>query len=76
MRYGKSNYAGATDIHCRRMAEYKEVPDWWFMSILGFTIVLGMVFSHIYPLGVPEWTILIPMLVNLVFMVPLSILTA
>jgi hypothetical protein len=76
LRYGKSNYAGATDIHSRRMAEYKEVPDWWFMLILGITIILGFIFCHIFPLGVPEWTIMVPIAINLVFMVPLSILTA
>jgi len=27
LRHGKSNYAGAMDVHSRLMAKYPEVPD-------------------------------------------------
>lgn len=35
IRYGKGNYEGAMDVHSRLMSKYPEVPDWWFLLILG-----------------------------------------
>jgi OPT family small oligopeptide transporter len=35
LRYGKGNYEGAMDVHSRLMSKYPEVPDWWFLLILG-----------------------------------------
>lgn len=76
LRYGKGNYEDATDVYSRNMSRFKEVPDWWFLIILSGTLTLAFVFCKIYPIGVPEWLVLLPFAVNLCFMIPLAVLTA
>jgi OPT family oligopeptide transporter len=76
LRHGKGNFEGAKDIHCRLMSKYEEVPDWWFLTILGATIILSVIFLKIYPLDTPVWLIFLVIAINLIFAVPLSFLSA
>ncbi|KAG7284635.1 hypothetical protein NEMBOFW57_009243 [Staphylotrichum longicolle] len=76
LRYGKGNYEDAMDVHSRLMAQYPEVPDWWFLLILVLAIVVACVFLSIYPLDTPVWLVFLIIAVNLVFAVPLSLLSA
>lgn len=76
LRHGKGNYEGAMDVHSRMMAKYKEVPDWWFLLILVGAIVVSIVFVTIYPVDTPVWLVFLMIGINLVFAVPLSLLSA
>lgn len=76
LRYGKGNYEGAMDIHSRLMSQYPEVPDWWFLLILVGAIVVSVAFLSIYPLDTPVWLVFLMIGINLVFAVPLSLLSA
>ncbi|KAF2669562.1 OPT-domain-containing protein [Microthyrium microscopicum] len=76
LRYGKGNFEGTMDVHSRLMARYKEVPDWWFLIILLGSIILSIVFLKIYPLGIPVYLVFLVIAINLVFAVPLSLLSA
>ena len=76
LRHGRSNYAGAMDVYSRRMAKFPEVPDWWFLLILVGAIVVSVIFLNIYPLDTPVWLVFLMIAINLVFAVPLSILSA
>jgi OPT family oligopeptide transporter len=64
------------DVHSRLMSKYKEVPDWWFLIILFVTVVLSIIFVKIYPLDTPVWLVFLVIAINLVFAVPLSLLSA
>ncbi|KAK4033207.1 OPT oligopeptide transporter protein-domain-containing protein [Parachaetomium inaequale] len=76
LRHGRGNYEGAMDVHSRLMAQYAEVPDWWFLLILVLAIVVACVFLTIYPLDTPVWLVFLMIGINLVFAVPLSFLSA
>jgi hypothetical protein len=76
VRYGRSNYEGAMDVHSRMMAKYPEVPDWWFLCILGISFTLGCIFLHIFPLDTPVWLVPLILAINLVFAVPISYVSA
>ncbi|KAK3377360.1 OPT oligopeptide transporter protein-domain-containing protein [Lasiosphaeria ovina] len=76
LRHGKGNYEGAMDIHSRMMARYPEVPDWWFLVILLGAIVVSVVFLSIYPLDTPVWLVFVMIGINIIFAVPLSLLSA
>jgi OPT family oligopeptide transporter len=76
LRRGRGNYEGAMDVHSRLMSKYKEVPDWWFLAILLISIVVSIIFVKIYPLNVPVWLVFLVIGINLVFAVPLSLLSA
>jgi len=73
---GQGNFENAKDIWSRRMARYPEVPDWWFLIILAASIVAGCIFLKVYPLHTPIWLIFLMIAINLVFAVPLSLLSA
>lgn len=76
LRHGKGNYEDAMDVHSRLMAQYPEVPDWWFLLILVLAVVVACVFLSIYPLDTPVWIVFLMLAINLVFAVPLSFLSA
>lgn len=76
LRHGRGNFEGATDIHNRTMARYREVPDWWFLAILAGALGVAVAFLRIYPLDTPVWLVFLLIGVNLVFAVPLSFLSA
>jgi OPT family small oligopeptide transporter len=76
LRHGKGQYEGAMDVHSRLMSKYKEVPDWWFLAILLGAIVVSIAFLKIFPLDTPVWLIFLVIGINLVFAVPLSLLSA
>ena len=77
LRHGKSNFdPNGMDVHCRIMSTYPEVPDWWFLLILVGAIVVSVIFLTIYPLDTPVWLVFLMIGINLVFAVPLSLLSA
>lgn len=73
---GKGNYEGHEDVFSRRMAKYKEVPDWWFLLILAAAVATACIFLKIYPLDTPIWLVFVMIGINVVFAVPLSLLSA
>ncbi|KAK4231881.1 putative oligopeptide transporter [Podospora fimiseda] len=76
LRHGKGNYEGAMDVHSRLMSKYPEVPDWWFIFILISAIVVSVIFLNIYPLDTPVWLVFLMIGINIIFAVPLSLLSA
>lgn len=60
------------DPHCRMMHAYDEVPDWWFTMILVASTGLGIVCVLIYPSETPVWGILFTILINFIFLIPLT----
>lgn len=76
LRYKRGNYESALDVHSRLMSKYSEVPDWWFLVILLATVILSIIFVSIYPLDTPVWLVFLVIAINLVFAIPLSLLSA
>lgn len=76
LRRGKGNYEGLDDPHCKMMSCYKEVPDWWFMAVLAVTTVLAIVLCECYPINSPVWLVFFCMGINLVFLIPATLLQA
>jgi OPT family oligopeptide transporter len=74
--YKRSNFENALDVHSRSMSKYPEVPDWWFLVILLATVVLSIIFVTINPLDTPVWLVFLVIAINLVFAIPLSLLSA
>lgn len=74
--FKRSNFEGYNDPHSRMMAAYKEVPDWWYISVLIFALVLGILCVELYPTNTPVWTLFFAVGINLVFMIPNNILHA
>lgn len=64
------------DAHSRMMSAYKEVPDWWYLSILVAALVFGIIGFEVYPLNVPVWTLFATCAICLCFLIPMAILNS
>jgi OPT family small oligopeptide transporter len=72
-----SVYDGFNDPFTRMMRNYKEVPDWWFLAIAAIAFVFAIIILKTYDaLQTPVWTIFFVIILNLVFLVPMSYLYA
>ena len=71
-----SGLAAAGDVHARAMARYPEVPDWWFLAVLAAAAAVAVAFVRVYPVDTPVWLVFLLLGLNLVFAVPLSLLSA
>lgn len=72
MKHHRSTYEGFDDPHCRMMAQYKEVPEWAFLSVLAVAVILAILCLKLYPVQTPVWTIFFAIGINFVFLVPLT----
>ncbi|KAK3182148.1 oligopeptide transporter 6 [Lecanicillium sp. MT-2017a] len=72
----KAFYDEEEDAHSRMMSKYKEVPDWWFLGILLFSLALGIIALQVYPLNTPVWVLFAVVGISAVFLVPSALLMA
>lgn len=71
-----STFDGFHDPFSRSMIKYREVPEWWFSIVLVISIVLAILCVKIYPADTPVWGIFFALGMNLVFLIPLSLVYA
>ncbi|XP_034675656.1 oligopeptide transporter 7 isoform X1 [Vitis riparia] len=66
------------DIHTRLMTRYKQVPEWWFWSILVANIAFTIFACQYYndQLQLPWWGVLLACAIAIVFTLPIGIITA
>ncbi|KAK9452110.1 OPT oligopeptide transporter protein-domain-containing protein [Limtongia smithiae] len=62
------------DTFMRMMSVYKEVPDWWYVSITVISFVLAAVALTVYPTNTPVWSLVIVALADAVCLPPLGII--
>ncbi|ODQ66355.1 OPT-domain-containing protein, partial [Nadsonia fulvescens var. elongata DSM 6958] len=72
----RSQFEGQDDLHTTMMSRYPEVPDWWFYIILLMSFVLGCVCLEVYPTETPIWSLVLTIVINFVFLIPITIITA
>ncbi|VVT54355.1 uncharacterized protein SAPINGB_P004034 [Magnusiomyces paraingens] len=72
----RSNYASYKDVHSQMMSKYKEVPDWWFLILLLAALGMGIGMVKGYPTHTPVWGIFFAMGLNIVFLVPITLVYA
>ncbi|ANB15129.1 Opt2p [Sugiyamaella lignohabitans] len=70
----RSNFHNQKDGFSQCMSHYKEVPDWWFFTVLLISLVLGIIFVEIYPTNTPVWGIFFALGINFVFLIPLTLI--
>lgn len=61
-----------SDPHCRMMSNYKEVPNWWFLLILVTSTTFAILCITIYPTETPVWGIFFTILINFLFLIPIT----
>ncbi|KAJ8607078.1 hypothetical protein MRB53_040514 [Persea americana] len=64
------------DVHMKLMSAYKEVPEWWYLSIMAAGAGMGFVMIGIYPTDMPVWGVFFAIAVGLLFIVPIGLILA
>ncbi|BGP43973.1 hypothetical protein JCM10450v2_008189 [Rhodotorula kratochvilovae] len=60
------------DVHMRLMAQYNEVPDWWYFAFLTIAVGLSIVTVACFPTAMPVWSVLIAIGMGLIYLLPAS----
>lgn len=66
------------DIHTKLMRKYKQVPEWWFLSILLVNIAATVFICEYYKtqLQLPWWGVLLACGLAFFFTLPVGVITA
>ncbi|KAI9731327.1 MAG: hypothetical protein M1834_005230 [Cirrosporium novae-zelandiae] len=64
------------DIHLKLMRKYKNVPQWWYITVLLIMFGLSVAFMYVYDTGLPWYGLILSMAVNFVLLVPVGIMQA
>ncbi|GME72922.1 unnamed protein product [Ambrosiozyma monospora] len=72
-----SIYDGFDDPFVEMIKKYDEVPDWWFLLVVVVSFVFAIVLLTCFPdLRTPVWTIFFVIGLNVVFLVPMTVMQA
>ncbi|CAI0379856.1 unnamed protein product [Linum tenue] len=65
-------------VHTKLMRKYKQVPEWWFLSMLFLNIAATMFICEFYKdqLQLPWWGVLLACAIAFFFTLPVGIITA
>lgn len=74
----KSSLKEKPDVHTRLMKNYKEVPQAWFLGILGVMILVSIVACEVYneQLQLRWWGVLLACGLAFFFTLPIGVITA
>nr|GLL18337.1 oligopeptide transporter 4-like [Ipomoea trifida] len=66
------------DIHTRLMRKYKDIPSWWFYTLLLVTIIVSLALCIFMKneVQMPYWGLLLACVIAFTFTLPISIITA
>jgi OPT family oligopeptide transporter len=72
------SYKGKEDIHTRLMKRYKDIPSWWFYSMLAATLLISLALCVFLndEVQMPWWGLVFASAMAFVFTLPISIITA
>ncbi|CAO3597675.1 unnamed protein product [Absidia cylindrospora] len=72
----KNKLVETTDIHMRLMANYKEVPNWWYHLLFLVGIALNIGVSILNGSHLPWWGVIVAIFVSLALSLPLNMIEA
>lgn len=76
MKQLRTSVRDEKDIHSRLMSRYRDIPHWWFVVVFIVSFVLGAVTIEVYDTKMPFWAFILPIILSLIFILPLGILLA
>nr|XP_023904412.1 oligopeptide transporter 4-like [Quercus suber] len=74
----RASYKGKEDIHTKLMKRYKDIPSWWFYSLLVVTMAVSLALCIFLnnQVQMPWWGLLFAAAMAFTFTLPISIITA
>ncbi|KAH9815191.1 OPT-domain-containing protein [Melampsora americana] len=73
LKSGRKEY---NDLHNRLMGAYKEVPEWWYLTIVLFSLATGIAYNIKYETGYPVWALFAALIMSSIFVIPCGIVFA
>ncbi|KAF9473387.1 small oligopeptide transporter [Pholiota conissans] len=64
------------DIHARLMAQYPQVPEWYYACIFVITFVFACICIQVWPSGMTIWALIIALLISVVYVIPIGMIQA
>nr|GEX00219.1 oligopeptide transporter 4-like [Tanacetum cinerariifolium]GEX00222.1 oligopeptide transporter 4-like [Tanacetum cinerariifolium]GEX02797.1 oligopeptide transporter 4-like [Tanacetum cinerariifolium] len=74
----KASTEGKVDIHTKLMRKYKDIPDWWFYSLLVATFLLSLALCvfMLDEVQMPWWGLVLACILASMFTLPISVISA
>ncbi|KAK9479714.1 OPT oligopeptide transporter protein-domain-containing protein [Lipomyces japonicus] len=69
-----SNFEQFNDPVSVLMKNYPEVPDWWFLIVLGLSFAIACIAVAAFPTTTPVWVVVVVLLVSIALIVPFIVL--
>ncbi|KAJ3319498.1 hypothetical protein HDU76_000526 [Blyttiomyces sp. JEL0837] len=64
------------DVHAAMMDVYDDVPDWWYLLLLGVNLVLGIIVCQFGGFGLPWWGVILALVLAAVTILPIGTIQA
>lgn len=66
------------DIHEKLMQRYKQVPQWWFLILLGGSIALSLLMCFVWKevVQLPWWGLLFGFVLSFIVTLPVGVIQA
>ncbi|KAF9410344.1 hypothetical protein BGZ94_001675 [Podila epigama] len=72
----KEARGASQDVHFKLMQAYKEVPEWWYLSLFALMVALSIVTCEVWDYGLPWWCVLLAVGLSAVFALPIGLIQA
>lgn len=72
----KEARGSSQDVHYKLMQVYKEVPEWWYLSLFGIMLTLAIVTCEVWDYGLPWWSLLLAVGISALFSLPIGLIQA
>ncbi|KAG0092652.1 hypothetical protein BGZ92_009116 [Podila epicladia] len=72
----KEARGSSQDIHFKLMQAYKEVPEWWYLSLFAIMVALAITTCEVWDYGLPWWSVLLAVGISALFCLPIGLIQA
>ncbi|KAG0346586.1 hypothetical protein BG004_001340 [Podila humilis] len=72
----KEARGSSQDVHFKLMQVYKEVPEWWYLSLFGVMVGLAIMTCEVWDYGLPWWCVLLAVGISAIFSLPIGLIQA
>ncbi|KAK3835457.1 MAG: OPT family small oligopeptide transporter [Linnemannia gamsii] len=72
----KEARGASQDVHYKLMQAYKEVPEWWYLTLFCITVMLSIITCEVWDYGLPWWCVLLAVGISALFSLPIGLIQA
>ncbi|KAH6653062.1 OPT oligopeptide transporter protein-domain-containing protein [Truncatella angustata] len=64
------------DVHLKLIRNYREAPEWWFLTVFVISFVFGLVAAVCWDTHLPWWAYIVTIIIGAFFVLPVGIIQA